>query len=113
MIHSHQAAISNMKGVGGKPGWAWIFILEGVATIVAGAASFFIIQDFPDTARFLSEEERIAVIRRLQTDDQFSAGGEKFKMRNVISSLKDWKTWIGSQFGILVTPFLGSPVSLL
>jgi MFS family permease len=22
------AAINNMKGVGGKPGWAWIFILE-------------------------------------------------------------------------------------
>ena len=46
-----------MDGVGGKPGWAWIFILEGLATIVAAAASFFIIQDFPDTARFLSEAE--------------------------------------------------------
>jgi hypothetical protein len=22
------AAITNMHGVGGKPGWAWIFILE-------------------------------------------------------------------------------------
>ena len=41
-----------MNGVGGKPGWAWIFILEGLATVVAGAASFFIVQDFPDTASF-------------------------------------------------------------
>jgi MFS family permease len=89
------AAISNMDGVGGKPGWAWIFILEGLATVVAGAASFFIIQDFPDTARFLSEAERTMVIRRLQSDDQFSAGGETFKLRNIISSLKDWKTWLG------------------
>ncbi|KAF8271580.1 MFS general substrate transporter [Lactarius quietus] len=89
------AAISNMDGVGGKPGWAWIFILEGLATVVAGAASFFIIQDFPDTARFLSEAERAIVIRRLQDDGQFSAGGEKFKLQNVISSLKDWKTWLG------------------
>jgi MFS family permease len=30
------AAISKMDGVGGKPGWAWIFILEGLATIVVG-----------------------------------------------------------------------------
>ncbi|KAH9004776.1 MFS general substrate transporter [Lactarius hatsudake] len=88
------AAISNMDGVGGKPAWAWIFILEGLATIVAGAASFFIIQDFPDTARFLSEAERSVVIRRLQNDDQFSAAGEKFKLRNIISSLTDWKTWL-------------------
>jgi hypothetical protein len=100
---AYQAAISNMDGVGGKPGWAWIFILEGLATIVAGAASFFIIQDFPDTARFLSEAERAFVIRRLQSDEQFSAGGEKFKLRNIIGSLKDWKTWLGSKLGLSVT----------
>ncbi|KAF8269774.1 MFS general substrate transporter [Lactarius quietus] len=89
------AAISNMDGVGGKPGWAWIFILEGLATVIAGAASFFIIQDFPDTARFVSKAERAMVIQRLQDDDQFSAGGEKFKLRNIINSFKDWKTWLG------------------
>jgi hypothetical protein len=92
-----------MDGVGGKPGWAWMFILEGLATIVAGAASFFIIQDFPDTARFLSEPERAMVIRRLQNDDLFSTGGEEFKLRNIISSLKDWKTWLGGKLGLSVT----------
>jgi len=89
------AAISNMDGVGGKPAWAWIFILEGLATVIAGAASFWIIQDFPDTAKFLTEEERTVVIRRLQSDDQFSAAGEKFKFKYIITSLKDWKTWLG------------------
>ena len=67
------------------------FILEGLATVVAGAASFFIIQDFPDTASFLSEAEREMVIRRLQGDDQFSAGGEQFKLQSIICSLKDGK----------------------
>lgn len=28
--------ISEMSGVGGKPGWAWIFILEGLLTLGAG-----------------------------------------------------------------------------
>ncbi len=46
-------------------------ILEGLITVVAGIASFWIIQDFPDTAKFLSEEERTVVVRRLQGDDQF------------------------------------------
>ncbi len=28
--------IANMDGVGGRPGWAWIFILEGMATVLLG-----------------------------------------------------------------------------
>ena len=71
-------------------------IIEGLATVVAGALSFWIIQDFPDTAKFLNETERTFVIRRLQTDDQFSAGGEKLRWKYIIQSLLDWKTWIGS-----------------
>ncbi|KAF9485449.1 MFS general substrate transporter [Pholiota conissans] len=89
------AAISKMDGIGGKPAWAWIFILEGLLTVIAGALSFWIIQDFPDTAKFLTEAERTVVIRRLQGDDQFSAAGENLKLRNIFTSLKDWKTWIG------------------
>ncbi|KAK0239153.1 MFS general substrate transporter [Armillaria nabsnona] len=89
------AAISNMEGIGGKPAWAWIFILEGLITVVAGIASFWIIQDFPDTAKFLSEEERTVVVRRLQGDDQFSAAGEKLKMKYIVQSLVDWKTYVG------------------
>lgn len=37
------AAIVNMDGVGGKPGWAWIFILEGLVTIVVGIISFWMV----------------------------------------------------------------------
>jgi len=38
------AAIAKMDGVGGYPAWSWIFILEGLATVVAGVLSFWIIQ---------------------------------------------------------------------
>ncbi|KIJ55289.1 hypothetical protein M422DRAFT_23900 [Sphaerobolus stellatus SS14] len=89
------AAISNMDGIGGKPAWAWIFILEGLATVIAGALSFWIVQDFPDTAKFLTDKERAFVVWRLQQDDQFSAGGEKLKWKYIFDSLKDWKTWNG------------------
>ncbi|CAA7259935.1 unnamed protein product [Cyclocybe aegerita] len=90
------AAIANMDGVGGKTGWEWIFILEGLATVVVGLMSYWIIQDFPDTAKFLTEQERVFVIRRLQDDMKLSAGGEAFKKDYIWQSLKDWKTWIAS-----------------
>lgn len=86
-----------MKGVGGKSAWSWIFILEGLATVIAGVLSFWVIQDFPDSAKFLTEEERIVIIRRLQEDDQFSATGEKLRWKWIWKSVLDWKTWVGSE----------------
>lgn len=86
-----------MDGVGGKPGWAWIFILEGLITVVAGFLSFWIIQDFPDNAKFLSDAERTVVIRRLQSDNQHSAAGEKLRMKYILQSLSDWKTYLTSK----------------
>jgi len=41
------AAIANMDGVGGKPGWAWIFILEGLFTVLLSIGSYWMIHDFP------------------------------------------------------------------
>ena len=86
-----------MDGVGGKSGWAWIFILEGLTTIIAGFLSFWIIQDFPDSAKFLTDAERTVVIRRLQKDCQHSAAGEKFKRKYIWQSLSDWKTYLTSK----------------
>ncbi|KAJ5724573.1 hypothetical protein N7493_006301 [Penicillium malachiteum] len=90
------AAIANMDGVGGKSGWSWIFILEGLATVVIGVASFWCVHDFPDQAKFLSEKDRARVIRRLALDQQSSAEHEDFKMSYFWASVKDWKTWTGA-----------------
>ncbi|KAK5107451.1 hypothetical protein LTR62_001249 [Meristemomyces frigidus] len=87
------AAIAKMKGVGGQPGWAWIFILEGLATIIIGLLSYFFVHDFPDDAKFLSGDNRLRVIRRLKSDNQSSAEHEEFKMAYFWASVKDWKTW--------------------
>ncbi|KAL1959520.1 hypothetical protein VTO42DRAFT_1965 [Malbranchea cinnamomea] len=87
------AAIANMDGVGGKPGWAWIFILEGLATIVIGFASFWMVHDFPAEATFLSDIDRKRVLYRLSVDKQASSKRENFKMAYVWASLRDWKTY--------------------
>lgn len=88
------AAIQNMDGVGGKRGWAWIFILEGIATVLIGIASFWMVFDFPDEATFLSDVDRQRVIRRLKADQQSSAEHEEFRMSYFWASVKDWKTWL-------------------
>lgn len=87
------AAIAQMDGIGGKPRWAWIFILEGLLTIIIGVASFWMVYDFPGEATFLSEEERLLVHRRLRADGQSSADHEGFEWIFFWASLKDWKTY--------------------
>jgi len=56
--------------------------------------SFWIVEDFPEIAKFLTEPERTFVIRRLKDDGQFSAGGEAFSMKYVWQSFRDPKTWL-------------------
>lgn len=106
------AAIQNMDGVGGHPGkadhvllvfaryanfvgWAWIFILEGLLTMVVGIISFWMVHDFPDEAKFLSKDDRARVLARLRSDKQSSAEHEEFKMSYVWEAVKDWKTYNG------------------
>lgn len=84
-----------MNGLGGRPGWAWIFILEGIVTVLFGFASFWAVHDFPDEATFLNEVDRARVVRRLKMDKQSSAEHEEFKMKYVYMALKDYKMWLG------------------
>lgn len=41
--------ISEMSGIGGKGGWAWIFILEGALTMCVGSIAYWVINDYPAT----------------------------------------------------------------
>ncbi|KXS13386.1 MFS general substrate transporter [Gonapodya prolifera JEL478] len=50
--------ISFMNGVGGYSGWRWIFIMEGIPSILSGILTWFILPDFPHTAKWLTDEEK-------------------------------------------------------
>jgi len=90
------AAIGKMDGVGGKRGWSWIFIIEGIATVIISIASFWMVYDFPDEATFLTDADRQRVLRRLKADQQSSAEHEEFRMTYLWASVRDWKTWLGA-----------------
>lgn len=47
-----------MDGVGGLAGWRWIFILEGLVTILLSIMATFILPGSISSAKFLTEEER-------------------------------------------------------
>lgn len=86
------AAIARMHDIGGLPGWAWIFIIEGLATVIVGVFCWWMVFDWPETASFLTPDDRIRVQRRLILDRQ-GRTAEDFDKRHIYAALKDWKTY--------------------
>lgn len=84
--------ILEMHGVAGLSGWKWLFILEGLLTFVIAVSAYFIMSDYPSTAKFLSPTERTEVTRRLRADQ--SGLADEFDMRYFWDALKDWKIYI-------------------
>src|SRR5271156_2855559 len=84
-----------MDGVAGLAGWRWslflvssithvvVFILEGIATVLVALFAFFAIHDFPETASFLTEEERKFVVHRLRYDGTNVAMDNGFQWKYV------------------------------
>ncbi|KAB5511617.1 major facilitator superfamily transporter [Coniochaeta sp. 2T2.1] len=112
--------ISKMDGVGGYEGWRWIFILEGIVTVLVAILAFFVLHDFPETASFLTEEERDFVVYRLkyQGPAHGKAAGrqvaqaEEFKWKYVWQAFSDWQIWVNlfvywGWWSQIVCPFYG------
>ncbi|KAI1469667.1 MFS general substrate transporter [Daldinia caldariorum] len=94
-------AIAKMDGVGNLEGWRWIFILEGIATILVAVLAFFVLYDFPETASFLTEKERAFIVFRLKYQGQQQrkehvqvAQAEEFEWKYVLEAFKDWQIWV-------------------
>lgn len=55
------AALMQLSGIGGLRGWQWMFLLEGLPTIVLGAVLFFKLPNRPSEVAWLSEKEAQAL----------------------------------------------------
>jgi len=71
-----------------------VFILEGIATVVVAIVAFFAIYDFPETASFLTEEEREYVVHRLKYDGTNVAMDNEFRWKYVRQAFCDWQIYL-------------------
>lgn len=94
--------IEKMDGVGGRSGWQWIFLLEGLAPVVVSFTLYFLLPDNPETASFLTKEEKEFIVNRLALDNgsKSSKAGrvtnnDKIGMLHIKAAFKDWRIWVG------------------
>ncbi|GFF35947.1 uncharacterized transporter C417.10 [Aspergillus udagawae] len=98
--------------------WKWLFIIFGIITFLWGILMFFRLPDTPNTASFLTEEEKLLAIERLKAN---KAGYKRNKIDSaqIIEAFTDPKTWMlafsslilyGFGFSTFKTLLLGMPV---
>ena len=95
------AALAQMNGIGGLEGWRWIFLIEGLATVVLGAACFFLLIDTPAlSTRWLDADE----IRYLELSMFIKQGGTYqeeeagFRWRDLKMVLTNWRIYVQAYF---------------
>ncbi|KAK0385988.1 hypothetical protein NLU13_5705 [Sarocladium strictum] len=87
----------NMDGSLGLRAWRWLFIIEGVITVVVAIAAFFVLPNFPRTTKWLTEEEATLAIWRLEEDigqDDWVSSGQQSIWHGFKLALADVKTWV-------------------
>lgn len=86
-------AIGMMDGWHGKRGWRWIFIIEGSPSIVLGFVTFFFLADNPETASFLTDEEKRFMVMRRRREVTQTADAQEFHRGDAMKCFMDWKCW--------------------
>lgn len=95
-------AFSHVDGAHGLSGWQWLFIFEGVVTIAFGLVVWWLLPDFPATAKWLTEKEKAFIQARLPGNAP-QASEANFRWREIIEALKDVRLWLFTLIWALYT----------
>ncbi|MEO6322343.1 MAG: MFS transporter [Polaromonas sp.] len=82
--------MNGMNGVNGWAGWQWVFLLEGIPSVIAGIVTYFYLTDKPEQANWLTQRERDLVHADLERDAKALGHRE----HSMLASLKDGKIWL-------------------
>jgi len=80
------AWLLGLDGAAGLRGWQWLFLLEGLPTVMLGIAMYWLLPDSPETSRWLKDDERNWIVGELAAENDRLAGG---KRPHVLRALQD------------------------
>lgn len=90
--------------------WPWIFIIEGIITVLFGIITMFFLPHTPGLSKFLGEDERAGAVARLKLDAHGATAAsdvaqEKFSGRWVRMAIFNINTILCSlNFFAIITP---------
>jgi MFS family permease len=76
--------LDHMNGMAGLKGWQWLFVLEGLPSVIVGLTCFAYLDDGPATAPWLEPAERDILIRRLEAERHHREAARTFTLREAL-----------------------------
>ncbi|KAH1980481.1 hypothetical protein KXW88_006694 [Aspergillus fumigatus] len=84
--------VGHMNQVHGLSAWRWLFIIEGAPSCASAILVWFFLPDYPESARWLTREEKDLAAQRLRTE---GSKGEAKAMtwEDAKAVLTDWRLY--------------------
>lgn len=83
------ALITYLDGLWKLRGWQWMFLLEGLPSLVMGILVLLYLDDRPQQAAWLSYEEKALILEALDNDSATASGSQTFR-----EALADWRVYL-------------------
>ena len=85
------SALLRLDGVAGLSGWQWLFVFEGVPTVLLGLSVLFVLKDGPDVADWLTADERTWLKGELRRDEELYGAAEH---HNLLDAFRLPAVWV-------------------
>ena len=94
---------------GGLEGWRWVFVLEGVPSLIFGVVTLFYLTDWPSEAKWLPEDEKQWIMGELEQERrEMLTEGKDPLWGGIVKGLKNPKTLLLSAIYLfIVTGYYG------
>ncbi|THU80658.1 allantoate permease [Dendrothele bispora CBS 962.96] len=110
--------VLRMRGVLGRAGWRWLFLVEGLITLTVGIATFFRMPPSPTQTKtwyrpkgWFTEREETIIVSRILRDDPTKGdmhNREGLTLKRLWIAMCDYDLWplyiVGLMFGIPLSP---------
>jgi D-galactonate transporter len=87
------AILAFASGAGGLRAWQWLFLIEGIPSILAGVVTIFYLDDNPSKAKWLTGDERGLLLDRLQKEED-AKRSEGESRHHLIDAFKSRQVWL-------------------
>ncbi len=99
------SALLRLNGVGGLKGWQWLFLLEGLPTVLLGFSVLFVLKDGPESAEWLSQNERTWLKNELKRDESLYGAAQHHRLLDAFRLPAVWLlagVYIVIQIGVYI-----------
>ncbi|RYN34785.1 putative transporter [Alternaria arborescens] len=97
-----------MNGVAGWSGWRWLYVIEGIITVIWAFCCIFLVPKSFETAYFLNDEEKTLMRQRAHRTQAYSdsEGSGHYGKADIKEAAKDIKSWVHGLIQIAVVTIL-------